>query len=112
MKHFKKNSKVYWKWLGRKIPGHIVDVYFEPTVQTIKGKSIKRNGSKECPAYLVESQSGNQALKLHTEIFQEVKDQVARRPQIFSEKSKKKRTFKREKLWLISVDGGMLGVKV
>lgn len=68
-KPFKVKAKVYWKWLGREIQGHVVEVHFESVTKTIKDKNIKRNGSKECPAYLVQSESGNLALKLHTEIF-------------------------------------------
>jgi Hypervirulence associated proteins TUDOR domain len=68
-KSFKKNALVYWKWLGREIRGTVIEVYFEPITKTIKGKNIKRNGSEDCPAYLVEAESGNLALKLQTELL-------------------------------------------
>lgn len=65
---FKPGSKVEWKWLGGKISGKVVEVYTEKTVRMIKGKRITRNGSKENPAYLVESEAGNLALKLGSEL--------------------------------------------
>ncbi len=84
-KTFKIKAQVYWKWLGRKIQGHIVEVYFEPVTKTIKGKNIKRNGSQDNPAYLVQAESGNIALKLHTEIFANEADKTKQsRPKIFS----------------------------
>ena len=68
MKVFKINAKVQWNWLGCSILGLVQKVYFEPVVKTIKSKNIKRNGSKDNPAYLVKSEAGNFALKLHSEL--------------------------------------------
>jgi Hypervirulence associated proteins TUDOR domain len=65
---FKPRTKVQWKWLGRPIHGVVKEVFLAPVTKTIKGKNIKRNGSPEKPAYLVESEAGNLALKLHTEL--------------------------------------------
>jgi hypothetical protein len=65
---FKFRTKVQWKWLGRPIHGIVKEVFLTPVTKTIKGKQIKRNGSPEKPAYLVESDAGNLALKLHTEL--------------------------------------------
>lgn len=69
MKAFKVGSKVEWKWLGGVIKGVVKEVHLEPITKTIKGKNIKRNGSEEKPAYLVESEAGNLALKLQTELM-------------------------------------------
>jgi hypothetical protein len=66
---YKVGSKVQWKWLGREIAGVVREVHKVPVVKLIKGKSIKRNGSPEKPAYLVESTAGNLALKLETELM-------------------------------------------
>lgn len=76
---FKKGSKVYWKWLGRSVSGQVLEIYSEPVIKEIKGKKIKRNGSKERPAYLVVSEAGNLALKLHSELFKEP-NSVKRQP--------------------------------
>ena len=72
---FKVGSKVYWKWLGRKIEGKVLEVHFLPIIKEIKGKKIKRNGSPEVPAYYVESIAGNTALKLQSELFESAKPQ-------------------------------------
>lgn len=68
MAHFRKNSKVEWSWAGSTVQGVVVDVFKESVTKTIKGKKITRHGSDEKPAYLVESDKGNQALKLETEL--------------------------------------------
>lgn len=83
---FKKNSKVSWKWLGKTIDGVICEIYFEPIVKEIKGKKIKRNGTLSNPAYFVQSEAGNFALKLQTELTQrdnKAEKQISR-PKIFS----------------------------
>lgn len=53
---------------GGVIQGQIEEVHFAPIEKEIKGSKIKRNGSVEKPAYLVRSEAGNIALKLHTEL--------------------------------------------
>ena len=68
MKVYKVNQKVKWKWMGRVIEGHVLEVHTETIIKTIKGKKIKRNGHPDKPAYLVKSEAGNLALKLHTEL--------------------------------------------
>ena len=68
MKPFKVGAKVEWKWLGRQIRGEVKEVFLVPVTRAIKGKKIKRNGSPEKPAYLVQSDAGNLALKLQTEL--------------------------------------------
>lgn len=70
---FKKGSKVEWKWLGRPIQGTVQKSFTEPVVKVIRGKRIKRNGSKEKPAYLVKSSAGNLALKLESELIAQPK---------------------------------------
>lgn len=65
---YKIGEKVLWKWMGRKIFGVVQEVHLAPVEKEIKGKMIKRNGSVEMPAYLVQSEAGNVALKLHTEL--------------------------------------------
>ena len=68
MKPFKAGEKVSWKWAGGVVDGKVVEAFFARVERQIKGKKIVRNGSKEKPAYLVESESGNRALKLHSEL--------------------------------------------
>lgn len=54
--------------MGRQIDGIVKEVYTASVSRTIKGKIIKRNGTAENPAYLVESIAGNLALKLQSEL--------------------------------------------
>lgn len=68
MAQFKKSAKVQWKWLGRTINGTVEDIFTAKVTKTIKGKAITRNGTPDKPAYLVQSESGNLALKLETEL--------------------------------------------
>jgi hypothetical protein len=83
---FKANAKVEWKWLGRTIEGRVCEVHTEKVVRTIKGKKITRNGSKENPAYVVESSAGNLALKLHSELQPlSAKKKTKRTPSLFSD---------------------------
>lgn len=65
---FKIGDKVTWKWAGGVIKGQVEEVHFAPIEKVIKGSKIKRNGSVEKPAYVVKSEAGNIALKLHTEL--------------------------------------------
>jgi hypothetical protein len=68
MKAFRIGARVQWKWLGGLVNGKIKKIYLKPVIRVIKNKSIKRNGSPEKPAYLVQSEAGNYALKLQTEL--------------------------------------------
>lgn len=65
---FAVGDKISWKWAGGVIQGQIEEVHFAPIEKEIKASKIKRNGSVEKPAYLVRSEAGNIALKLHTEL--------------------------------------------
>ena len=65
---YKVGNTVTWKWAGGIIKGVVEEVHFAPIEKVIKGSKIKRNGSVEKPAYLVKSEAGNIALKLHTEL--------------------------------------------
>ena len=84
LKPYAVGTKIQWKWLGRYIQGAIREIHLQPMAKVIKEKNIKRNGSKENPAYLVESSAGNLALKLHTELELAPTDQAkSKRPQLF-----------------------------
>ena len=69
---YSEKEKVFWRWMGREIHGVIVESFMGPVEREIKGKCIKRNGSVEKPAYLVQSEAGNYALKLHTELNRKI----------------------------------------
>lgn len=64
----KKGTKVKWKWGKGEAEGKIKEVYTEKVTIKIKGKEITRNASAEEPAYLVEQEDGDQALKSESEL--------------------------------------------
>lgn len=85
-KNWSAGSVVHWKWMGRVIQGQVTEVYFESVAKTIKGKIIKRNASKENPAYLLQSEAGNYALKLHSELYYEQIEKIkSNKPKMFSQ---------------------------
>ena len=65
---FRLKQNVSWKWAGGTVEGVVVKIFRERVERKIKGAKIVRNGSKENPAYLVRSNKGNFALKLHSEL--------------------------------------------
>ena len=67
-KAFEDGTDVQWKWMGRSIVGTVKQSFTNSVSKQIKGKMIKRNGTPENPAYLVQSTAGNIALKLHSEL--------------------------------------------
>lgn len=78
-------SEIQWNWMGRSITGIVKEAFFEPVSKKIKDKTIKRNGSKENPAYLVQSEAGNLALKLHSELLGYKKEESnSNKPKMFS----------------------------
>lgn len=83
-KTFNLNTEVTWKWMGKEIVGFIQEIHTNSISKTIKGKTIKRNGTKENPAYLVQSKAGNLALKLQSELelFKTENSKVSR-PKLF-----------------------------
>ncbi len=68
MKAYRIKQKVSWKWVGGTVEGQVVRIFRERVERKIKGSIIVRKGSKENPAYLVKSDKGNFALKLHSEL--------------------------------------------
>lgn len=81
----KVGEKVEWQWLGRKIPGIVIEIHVQKIVRTIKGKRITRNGTKENPAYVVKSEAGNLALKLGTELAKRSTSLNRKTPSMFSD---------------------------
>ena len=76
MEAFEVGEQVQWKWMGRPINGVVKEVHFEPVEREMQGKKIKRNGSPEKAAYLVQSEAGNLALKLQTELIKKPEEKT------------------------------------
>ena len=68
MTEFKKGDDVTWSWGTGKAEGEVAQTFTKKVTKTIKGKKITRNADAEKPAYLVEQEDGNKALKSETEL--------------------------------------------
>lgn len=57
-----------WQWSGSHAEGKVVDRFERRVQRTFQGSKVVRNGSAEDPAYLVEQEDGDHALKLGSEL--------------------------------------------
>lgn len=64
----KPGDYVVWRWGNGLAHGLIKTVHTETTTITSKGKLIKRNGSPENPALIIAHTSGNDVIKLASEV--------------------------------------------
>jgi hypothetical protein len=64
----KKGDTVHWKWGASEAEGKIKEEFDKPVKKKIKNTIVKRNASKDNPAYLVEQGEGKQALKSESEL--------------------------------------------
>lgn len=66
--HMKKGDEVTWKWGKSEAEGKVVTKHTQPVSKTIKGAKVKRNASKEEPAYEIEQKNGSKVLKSESEL--------------------------------------------
>ena len=64
----KKGDTVHWNWGASEAEGKIVKKYTEPVKKTIKDAHVKRNASKDEPAYEIKQESGAKVLKSASEV--------------------------------------------
>jgi hypothetical protein len=64
----KPGDYVAWKWGYGLAEGKVKSIHYEPTTIVSKGKLIKRNGTVDNPAVIIEHKSGNEVLKLRSEV--------------------------------------------
>ena len=64
----KKGDTVSWKWGQSEAEGKIAGKHTEPVTKTIKGAKVKRNASKDEPAYDIEQVNGSKVLKSESEL--------------------------------------------
>jgi hypothetical protein len=64
----KPGDYVAWKWGNGLAEGVVKSVHAEPTETVSKGTHVKRNGSVDNPAIIIEHKSGNDVLKLASEV--------------------------------------------
>lgn len=65
---YNQGHKVRWKWGEGYGHGVIQSAFTRKTTRKIDGVEVTRNGSKSDPAYYIDSDEGNNVLKLHSEI--------------------------------------------
>lgn len=66
----KVNDMVAWNWGNGLAEGVVKEVRPERTEITSKGKKISRNGTPDNPALIIKHKSGNDVLKLQSEVQQ------------------------------------------
>ena len=64
----KPGDHVAWQWGNGLAEGTIKSVHTEPVTIQTKGKTVKRNGSADNPAVVIEHKSGNDVVKLASEV--------------------------------------------
>lgn len=65
---YRHGERVKWQWGAGEGTGKISERFEREVERTIKGSKIKRNGSADDPAYLVEQDDGDKVLKLGSEL--------------------------------------------
>ena len=64
----KKGDTVRWKYGRGHAKGKVVEIHQDTFEKTVQGAPIKRNGSPENPALLIEQEDGGQVVKLSSEV--------------------------------------------
>ena len=65
---FSKGDKVEWSWGSGTATGEVTEVFTSKVTRTIKGNEVTRNASEDEPAYMVEQEDGDRALKSGSEL--------------------------------------------
>ena len=65
---FRSGQQVKWTWGNGEGTGRIAERFERDVERTIKGSKVKRKGSAEDPAYLIEQEDGDTVLKLGSEL--------------------------------------------
>ncbi|RAK00100.1 Protein of unknown function (DUF2945) [Larkinella arboricola] len=64
----KKGDSVRWKYASGHAEGKVVEIHKEAVEKTIKGSKVKRNGSADDPALIIEQDDNDLVLKLESEV--------------------------------------------
>ncbi len=64
----KKGDTVHWNWSNGEAEGKIVKKHTDTVKKTIKGANVKRNASKDEPAYEIKQENGSKVLKSASEL--------------------------------------------
>ena len=72
MGSYNEGDTVSWSWGGGRASGKVVEKHKDEVTKTIKGSEVKRNGTEDNPAILIEQDDGTQVLKLESEVDKEL----------------------------------------
>ena len=64
----RKGTEVSWSWGNGSASGTVTEVHHDTVERQVKGEKIKRKGSKDDPAYVIEQSDGTRVLKLRSEV--------------------------------------------
>ncbi|WP_158827042.1 DUF2945 domain-containing protein [Mucilaginibacter lacusdianchii] len=64
----KKGDTVHWNWEKSEAEGKIEAKHDKPVKKTIKGSTVKRNASKDEPAYEIKQANGSKVIKSESEL--------------------------------------------
>lgn len=68
MDDFKAGDRVTWRWGSGVATGKVTKRYTSKVTRTLKGSEVTRNGSEDAPAFLIEQEDGDEALKSGSEL--------------------------------------------
>lgn len=65
---YQTNTKVEWDWGNGTATGYVREKFTEKVTQTLSGTEVTRDATDDNPAYIVEQDDGDKALKSHSEL--------------------------------------------
>lgn len=68
MSDYPHGTLVEWDWGSGSAKGKVDEKFTEDVTRTIKGTEVKRNATKDDPAYLVKQSDGDVVLKSGSEL--------------------------------------------
>lgn len=68
MDAYSKGDDVEWDWGNGTASGTVQSIHTDDVEKTIKGTTVRRTASDDCPAYSIRQDDGDLVLKAHSEI--------------------------------------------
>ena len=65
---YRTNQHVEWNWGNGKGTGKVTERFTSDVTRTLKGSEVKREASRDCPAFLIEQEDGDKVLKSASEL--------------------------------------------
>ena len=65
---FRKDQYVAWSWGNGTAKGQVKERFERDVERTLKGSTVKKNGTEDNPAYLIKQEDGDEVLKLGSEL--------------------------------------------